>query len=296
VSQAVGEVSLVKYPLYRRGKVRDVFDLGDHLLLVASDRISAFDVVLPTLLPQKGVILTEISRFWFDRIEPIVPTQMTVLSLEDLDLTPGELTQLTGRSIVVKKAERIDIECVVRAYLAGSAWLEYKKLGTVAGNQLPSGMQRGDRLPEVLFTPAIKNDSGHDENISIGRLREIVSPDLADRIERISRDIFDRGTQVAAKAGFILADTKFEFGWIDGELSVIDEVLTPDSSRYWNTSDLVPGQEPEAYDKQPVRDWLENSGWNKEVPGPELPTNIVSRTLDRYRSVAQRLKSTVEGD
>jgi phosphoribosylaminoimidazole-succinocarboxamide synthase len=292
---AVGEVDLAHYPLHWRGKVRDVFDLGDHLLLVASDRISAFDVVLPTLLPQKGIILTGISRFWFDRVAPIMSTQAADFDLESLDLEEGELERLAGRSVVVRKADRIDIECVVRAWLAGSAWLEYQKHGTVAGNTLPSGMRRGDRLPEVIFTPAIKNDRGHDENISVEQLRDMVGAELAYRLDQGSRTIFDLGTRVAAAAGFVLADTKFEFGWIDGDLAVIDEVLTPDSSRYWAANQVQPGSEPPAYDKQPVRDWLESTGWNKEAPGPELPPNIVQQTLDRYRAVAQRLQLTDRG-
>jgi phosphoribosylaminoimidazole-succinocarboxamide synthase len=295
VTEVVGKINLANYPLYWRGKVRDVFDLGSHLLLVASDRISAFDVVLPTLLPQKGVILTGISRFWFDKVAAVRPTQLTGIDLESLDLGPGELELLSGRSVVVKKADRIDIECVVRAFLAGSAWLEYQKQGTIAGYRLPEGMRRGDRLPDILFTPAIKNDLGHDENISIDQLHGIVGVDLANRLEQASREIFELGSKVAAGAGFVLADTKFEFGWIDGELAVIDEVLTPDSSRYWDTSQVAPGTEPPAYDKQPVRDWLESSGWNKEAPAPELPPNIVNQTLDRYRAVAQRLQSTAKG-
>jgi phosphoribosylaminoimidazole-succinocarboxamide synthase len=293
VSQAIEQVNLARYPLLRRGKVRDVFDLGDNLLLVATDRISAFDVVLPSLLPGKGVVLTEISRFWFDLISTIVSTQSTGLGLDRLDLQPDEFEQLTGRSVVVRRAERIDIECVIRAYLAGSAWLEYQRTGSVAGNSLPAGLKRGDPLPATLFTPAIKNDSGHDENVSVERLRDLVGDDLATKLEMTSRRIFAKGAEVAANAGFLLADTKFEFGWIDGELSVIDEVLTPDSSRYWDSGDVVPGEEPAAYDKQPVRDWLEASGWNKEAPGPELPGDIIEQTLDRYRSVALRLHQSV---
>ena len=293
MSDAVGRVDLKNYPLLRRGKVRDVFDLGEHLLLVASDRISAFDVVLPSLLPKKGVILTDISLFWFDQIRPLVPTQLTDTTVEELTLEPGEFEQLAGRSVIVRKADRIDIECVVRAWLAGSAWLEYRNHGTVSGIPMPPGLKRGDRLPTTLFTPAIKNDSGHDENIGVEQLQTIVGTELASELESASRSIFELGTSLAAKAGFKLADSKFEFGWIDGKLSVIDEVLTPDSSRYWDDGDGVPGQEPAAYDKQIVRDWLEQSGWNKEAPGPELPEDIIGKTLDRYRSVADRLHKTI---
>ena len=213
--------------------------------------------------------------------------------MEQLQLSPGELEKLVGRSVVVRKAKRIDIECVVREFLAGSAWAEYQRTGSVAGNQLPQGMRRGDRLPTSLFTPAIKNDSGHDENVSTERLKDIVGEDLATQLELTSRRIFAKGSEVAANAGFLLADTKFEFGWIDGELSVIDEVLTPDSSRYWEAGAVVPGEEPAAYDKQPVRDWLVVSGWNKEPPGPTLPDDIIEQTLDRYRSVATRLQQSI---
>lgn len=289
MSGAVASVDLKRYPLLRRGKVRDVFDLGQHLLLVASDRISAFDVVLPSLLPNKGVILTQISRYWFDQIVDLAPTQMTRIDLDELQLESGELAQLAGRSVIVHKAERIDIECVVREYLAGSAWLEYRASGTVAGIPHPPGLMRGDRLPESLFTPAIKNDDGHDENISVEQLGSIVGRELATRLEDLSRRIFRRGIDISASAGFVLADTKFEFGWIDGQVAVIDEVLTPDSSRYWDMNDLSRGQEPSAYDKQPVRDWLESSGWNKEAPGPELPDDIIQQTIHRYSSVLNRL-------
>ena len=293
MSEAIGQVNLANYSLYCRGKVRDVFDLGENLLLVTSDRISAFDVVLPSLLPGKGVVLTQISRFWFDQIVQFVPTQLTDVTLDDLELDTHELELLRGRSVVVRKAGRIDIECVVREFLAGSAWLEYQRTGSVAGSALPGGMKRGDRLPATLFTPAIKNDSGHDENIAVDKLRNLVGEDLASQLELTSRRIFAKGSDLAARAGFLLADTKFEFGWIDGELAVIDEVLTPDSSRYWDAGDVEPGKEPPAYDKQPIRDWLEASGWNKEPPGPELPDDIIEQTLDRYRSVASRLGDSI---
>ncbi|MEJ7838430.1 MAG: phosphoribosylaminoimidazolesuccinocarboxamide synthase [Thermomicrobiales bacterium] len=285
-------LNLAHYPLIRRGKVRDVFDLGQHLLLVASDRVSAFDVVLPNVLPGKGELLTAISRFWFDRIQDIAPTQMTDIALDSLRLEPGELELIEGRSVIVRKADRVDIECVVRSYLAGSAWLEYQRSSSVAGIEHPTGMNRGDQLPEILFTPAIKNDSGHDENISVQQLVENVGADLASQLEDLSRRIFERGQTLAGRAGFLLADTKFEFGWIDGALSVIDEVLTPDSSRYWNAQDLTRGHEPPAYDKQIIRDWLEESGWNKQPPGPGLPDDIIERTLERYRSVSVRLHQT----
>jgi len=283
---------LAAYPVLRRGKVRDVFDLGDHLLLVASDRISAFDVVLPSPLPGKGALLTRISRFWFETIAGTVPTQLSELSLDDLNLSGAERDYLQDRAMIVRKAERIDIECVARAFLAGSAWKEYQASGTVAEVQLPSGLQRGDRLPTVLFTPAIKNDSGHDENISVETLRNMVGTELANQLEQRSLELFDVGSRIAAEAGFLLADSKFEYGWIDGELAVIDEIFTPDSSRYWDAAAWQPGTEPPSFDKQIIRDWLEASGWNKQPPGPELPGEIVNRALDRYAAVADRLQAT----
>jgi phosphoribosylaminoimidazole-succinocarboxamide synthase len=289
VSVGLEHIDLASYPLLRRGKVRDVFDLGEDLLLVATDRISAFDVVLPSILPGKGQVLTAISSFWFDRIADIVPTQLTGRSLDDLDLSAGERDALEGRSVIARKAERVDIECVVRAAMAGTAWKEYLAHGTVAGVALPAGLRRGDTLPEPLFTPAIKNDDGHDENIDTATLRSTIGSDLADQLEQLSHVLFQRGSAVAMQAGFMLADTKFEFGFIDGHLAIIDEVLTPDSSRYWDVRDRVPGKEPPAFDKQPVRDWLEDTGWDKSPPGPALPDSIVSQTLDRYRQVASRL-------
>lgn len=294
MTSPVVAVELANYPLLRRGKVRDVFDLGEHLLLVASDRISAFDVVLPSVLSGKGIILTGISQLWFEAINSLIPTQMTDLELTDLKLSGAERDMLEGRSVIARKANRIDIECVVRAYLSGSAWKEYQQRGTVAGIAMPEGMHRGDRFPELHFTPAIKNDSGHDENISFKQLVDAVGGDLSRDLERLSRALFELGSKTAAKAGFALADTKFEFGWIDGNIAVIDEVLTPDSSRYWDSSEMRPGEEPAAYDKQIIRDWLESTGWNKQWPGPELPSDIVDKTLERYRSVSDRLHSAMD--
>jgi phosphoribosylaminoimidazole-succinocarboxamide synthase len=293
MTELATSLELANYPLLRRGKVRDVFDLGDHLLLVASDRISAFDVVLPSLLTRKGIVLTEISQLWFDSLAGVVPTQVSDIELASLDLDAGELAQLRGRSMIVRKADRVDVECVVRAYLAGSAWKEYQQQGTVAGVRVPAGLKRGDPLPGVMFTPAIKNDSGHDENISRGALAGLVGGELARTLEQRSLELFAHGSAIAARAGFILADTKFEFGWIDGTLSVIDEVLTPDSSRYWDANAIEPGQEPAAFDKQPIRDWLESTGWNKQAPGPELPAEIAEETLARYQAVADRLRTVL---
>ncbi|MGC4190159.1 MAG: phosphoribosylaminoimidazolesuccinocarboxamide synthase [Thermomicrobiales bacterium] len=283
---------LQHYPLFRRGKVRDLYDLGDELLLVATDRLSTFDVVMPTEIPDKGRLLTGTSLWWFGQIADIVPNHLVDQSLADLDLSDDERAFLNGRTTRGRKAERIDIECVVRGYLAGTGWKEYRAKGTLADESLPEGLQLGSALPHPVFTPAIKNDTGHDENISVARLRQEIDPALADDLERISLAIYERASGIAATAGFILADTKFEFGFIDGMLSLIDEVLTPDSSRYWEASLLEPGKEPPSFDKQIIRDWVESTGWNKQAPGPEIPADIVAKARERYQAVHDRLTGT----
>lgn len=274
----------------RRGKVRDTFDLGDSLLMVATDRVSAFDVVLPTPIPLKGIILTQLSRFWFEQTGHIVPNHLITASIREF---PPELTalngKLAGRSMIVRRAERIDIECVVRGYLAGSAWAEYRRAGTVAGVHLPGELVQADRLDQPIFTPAIKNDQGHDENISIQRLREITGAELAAKLEEISLQLYSFATGRAQRAGIILADTKFEFGFVDGELTLIDEALTPDSSRFWDARTYEPGHDQPSYDKQFVRDWLLASGWNLEPPAPELPGHVVIGTSSRYHEAFKRL-------
>lgn len=291
-NDAVMPFADLPFPLFRRGKVRDVFDLGDRLLIVATDRISAFDVVLPVPIPGKGQLLTQISEFWFARTAHVVPNHRTGDAIDRLPLSVGQRALLEGRSSIVRRAERIDIECVVRANLAGSGWKEYAARGTLAGESLPNGLRRGDALPAPRFTPAIKNDLGHDQNISHTELVQRVGADLAGQLERLSLDLFTYARPIAAEAGFLLADTKFEFGFIDGELTVIDEILTPDSSRYWDAGAHEPDVEPPSFDKQPVRDWLEASGWNKEAPGPELPAHIIASTRERYGEVARRLRAT----
>lgn len=287
--------TLTHYPLLRSGKVRDIYDAGDHLLLVATDRLSAFDVILPTPVPGRGKVLTAISAFWFDRTVRICPNHLVSTDIGQLDLTPDEVADLDGRTMIARKAERIDIECVVRGYLAGSGYKEYQASGTLAGEPLPSGLRLGDRLPEPRFTPAIKNDEGHDENISRACLREIEGDDLATQLEETSLAIYAFASSLAAKAGFVLADTKFEFGWIDGALTLIDELLTPDSSRYWDSVALVPGREPPSFDKQIVRDWLERRPWDKQPPAPEIPAEIVNEARERYQAVYNRLAKAEDG-
>jgi phosphoribosylaminoimidazole-succinocarboxamide synthase len=290
VIQAIRDTALDNLPLYRRGKVRDTYDLGDSLLMVATDRISAFDVVLPSTIPLKGAILTQFSRFWFDRTRHLVPNHLITGSVREFpeQLKP-HAEQLRGRSLIVRKAERIDIECVVRGFLAGSAWVEYAKLGSVCGVPMREGMVQSERLPEPIFTPAIKNDVGHDENISADRLADVVGVELARKLEEASRSLYHAAADAGQRRGIIVADSKFEFGIIDGELAVIDELITPDSSRFWNASTYEPGRDQPSFDKQFVRDWLLDSGWDKQPPGPELPPEVIAGTARRYHEAFKRL-------
>jgi phosphoribosylaminoimidazole-succinocarboxamide synthase len=275
--------------LFRRGKVRDTFELpGGTLLMVASDRISAFDVVLPTAIPGKGTVLTQMSRWWFERTAHIVPSHL--LADPPAQVTSGvDWPRLGPRSMHVARAERIDIECVARSYLAGSGWKEYAERGTLAGERLPTGLHESSRLPRPRFTPAVKNEVGHDENISRKRLAELVGDQLAAALERTSLALFDLAAGHCRRRGMILADTKFEFGFIDDRLTLIDEVLTPDSSRFWDSAHWREGRSMPSFDKQPVRDWLDGQPWDKTAPGPELPDDIVRETRDRYAEAARRI-------
>jgi phosphoribosylaminoimidazole-succinocarboxamide synthase len=285
LSTATGEGLAV----FRRGKVRDTFDLGDGtLLMVATDRISAFDVVLPTGIPDKGRVLTQMSRWWFAQTGDIVPNH---LRDDDPRSLPAEVPweRWRERSMRTVRAERIDIECVVRGYLAGSGWKEYRSEGTLAGEPLPPGLGESARLPRPRFTPAAKNDEGHDENISRAQLAEAVGPELAGRLERVSLALFDHATEVCARAGMLLADTKFEFGFVDGELTLIDELFTPDSSRFWEAATWREGEPQPAFDKQFVRDHLETLDWDKRPPGPELPDEVVRVTREKYLEAARRI-------
>ena len=283
-------IELPGVPLFRRGKVRDTFDLGDRLLMVSSDRVSAFDVVMPNGIPGKGVVLTQLSTFWFDRLAGLVPNHLLATEVADFPAAlQAHAATLRGRSVLVRKAERIDIECVTRGYLAGSAWAEYRRAGTVCGQPLPPGLVESARLPEPIFTPAIKADEGHDENISVARMVEIIGAGLARELERLSRAIYDAASEYATGRGIIIADTKLEFGLIDGEPILIDELLTPDSSRFWDAGRWQPGRAQDSLDKQPLRDWLVASGWNREPPAPPLPPDVVARIAEKYRSAYARL-------
>lgn len=288
------EIHLRGYSRWKSGKVRDIFDLGEAWLFVATDRVSAFDVILPDAIPNKGVLLTQVSRFWFGQTRHIVPNHVISFELGDLDIDDLERRQLEGRSMVVQKAERIDVECVVRSRLAGSGWEEYRRLGTLAGETLPRDLRPGDRLPELRFTPALKSDQGHDLNITVAALRGEVGRNLADLLEVTSLALFQHAESVADRAEFTIADTKFEFGFIDGHLTLIDEVLTPDSSRYWDQRSRKPGEAPQGFDKQIIRDSLLSSGWDREPPAPNLPPDVIESAQHRYAEVASRLQSTLQ--
>jgi phosphoribosylaminoimidazole-succinocarboxamide synthase len=280
---ALLELDIPELTKVKSGKVREVFDLGEHFLFVASDRISAFDVIMPNGIPRKGEVLTQISHFWFDKYDSLVPNHRVANGL------PENLTHLAPRSMVVKKAEPLNIECIVRGYIAGSGWKEYKKQGTVCGIQLPEDLLESAELAEPLFTPSTKADEGHDENISFEQAVEIEGREVAERVRDLSLRIYTEAREYARERGIIIADTKFEFGKLDGELILIDEVLTPDSSRFWPLDEYEPGRGQHAFDKQFVRDYLETLDWDKTPPGPTLPDEIVEKSSNRYLDAFKRL-------
>ncbi len=273
----------------RRGKVRDVYDLGDRLAIVATDRISAFDWVLPTPIPDKGRVLTALTLFWLDCLG--VPNHLLSADLRDLPPAFQEHgANLEGRTCLVRKAEVVPIECVVRGYLAGSGWKEYRDRGTVCGIALPAALRQSEELPEPIFTPATKEESGHDQNITLARMEAITGAELADTLRRDSISLYRRAARHARACGLILADTKFEWGRLpDGSIILIDEVLTPDSSRFWPAEHYRPGSSPPSFDKQFVRDWLETTGWDKNSPPPPLPPEVVERTREKYLEALTRL-------
>lgn len=291
MQHAVTQLELPGVPLFSQGKVRETFDLGDRLLMVATDRISAYDSVLPNGVPAKGIILTQFAKFWFEELTNLVPNHLLTTDLDGLPVHIQRYQHLLqGRSMIVRKAQRIDIECVARGYISGSAWAEYQQHGTVCGQRLPDGMRESDRLPEPIFTPATKAQDGqHDENISVERMAEIIGSDLTEQLQSLTLSIYARAEEFARQRGILIADTKFEFGTIDGELTLIDEALTPDSSRFWDAELYEPGKSQPSFDKQIVRDWLTASGWDREPPAPRLPDDVALRTARRYYEVFQRL-------
>jgi phosphoribosylaminoimidazole-succinocarboxamide synthase len=271
------------------GKVRDIYDLGEMLLIVASDRLSAFDSVIPTPIPGKGIVLNTLSAAWFDKFDT-VPNHMISIEVDDFPDPFNKFPdQLAGRSMLVKKADRLDIECIVRGYISGSGWKEYQKTGSVCGIKLPGGLRNSDKLERPIFTPSTKADSGHDENISIEEAARIVGKNTASELERISLELYTRASEFALTKGIIIADTKFEFGVTEGGIIVIDEVLTPDSSRFWLVDEYSPGRQQKSLDKQYVRDFLDRSGWNHEPPAPELPADVVKKTRERYALAVKML-------
>jgi phosphoribosylaminoimidazole-succinocarboxamide synthase len=280
------ESNVPGYPR-RQGKVRDVYDLGDRLVIVATDRVSAFDWVLPTPIPDKGRILTALTLFWLRWLN--VPNHL--LSAESGDFPPEfQGPEFSGRTMLVRKTVVIPIECVVRGYLAGSGWKDYRRTGTVCGLHLPAGLREGDPLPEPIFTPATKADSGHDENISFDEMEEAAGPAVAAELRSKSIDVYRRAAEYARSRGVIIADTKFEWGRLrSGELILIDEVLTPDSSRFWPADGYSPGRSQPSFDKQFVRDWLESTNWDKNSPPPELPADVVEKTRQKYLEAVERL-------
>jgi phosphoribosylaminoimidazole-succinocarboxamide synthase len=284
------QTDLPGVPLRARGKVRDIYEVGENLLLVTTDRISAFDYILPTGIPQKGEVLNSISLFWFDFLRDTVDNHLITA---DVAAYPSELhqyaDQLRGRSALVRKAEMVQLECVARGYLAGSGWKEYVATGAVCGIPLPAGLQESSRLPEPIFTPATKAETGHDINISFGEAGSKFGADLVSQLRELTMAIYSKAAAYAESRGIIIADTKFEFGFIDGRLVLADEVLTPDSSRFWPADKYQPGGAQPSFDKQFVRDWLEQIQWNKQPPAPVIPDNVARQTSEKYQEAFRLL-------
>ena len=280
------ETKISQYPLIYRGKVRDIYDLGNELLIVTTDRLSAFDVILKQPIPKKGFVLTQLTNFWLNKFKDLVPTQSTSRPLSDLNLDAETMHKIEGQAVVVKKAKPVLVECVVRGYLLGSGYKDYLKTGKVCGIDLPQGLQLAQKLPEPIFTPSTKADIGeHDENIGFDDVIKLVGADLAKKLKETSLALYSKASAFAETRGIIIADTKFEFGLVDGELTLIDEVLTPDSSRFWNKSEYAVGISPPSFDKQIVRDYLESTTWNKVAPAPDLPEEIILKTSQKYQDV-----------
>ncbi len=288
---ALHESNLTSLKFLHRGKVRDLYEVdADHLLIVQTDRLSAFDVILPTPIPGKGEVLTAVSNFWFKKLGNVIPNHLSGIDPESVVKTEAERVQVRGRSFVTKKLKPLPIEAIVRGYLVGSGWKDYKKTGAVCGIQLPAGLQEAQKLPLPLFTPSTKAAVGdHDENISFEEAKKLLGADMADQVKNATLALYTQAAEYALTRGIIIADTKFEFGTdADGKLYLIDEALTPDSSRFWPADQYKVGSNPPSFDKQFVRDWLESSGWNKQPPAPQVPADVLQKTADKYRE-AQRL-------
>jgi phosphoribosylaminoimidazole-succinocarboxamide synthase len=285
----VHETNLPGLPV-RRGKVRDVYDLGDRLLIVATDRISAYDVIMPTAIPDKGRLLTGLSLWWFDFLKSLTPNHLITADVAQMGpAVKAQAAALAGRSMLCRKAKVFPVECVVRGYLAGSGWREYQKSGTVCGVKLPSGLKQCDALPEPIFTPSTKAETGHDENISLEQAGEIVGAGAAATLQDRTLAVYKKAAEYARRRGIIIADTKFEWGEVNGEILLVDEVLTPDSSRFWPADAYEPGHDQPSFDKQFLRNWLDTLSWNKTPPGPQLPPDIVAKTREKYVEAYERL-------
>ena len=289
--KAFKEIQLEKIDLFKRGKVRDIFDLGENMLMVASDRISAFDVVLPNAIPYKGAVLNSISDYWFNKTIGIIKNHTITSSVEefDLPLSAEEMIMLQGRSSLVRKGDMIEVECVVRGYLDGSGWSSYRDTGMLFDIPLPAGLKQGDKLPEPLFTPTTKATSGHDEYINFDQVVNQVGKNVADYIKNKSIDLYNMAHEEVLKKGLILADTKFEFTYIDGEIVLADEIFTPDSSRYWDSASYRPGGPQPSFDKQYIRDWLSEQDWDKTPPAPPLPPEVIEKSVEKYLEAYKRV-------
>ncbi len=290
--EQINTSSLKNYPLIHQGKVRDIFDIDDqHMLIVTTDRLSAFDVILPTVITGKGKVLTQVANFWFHKLAHIIPNQLSSMSLQDLDLTKQERAYLNERAIIVKKLKPLPIEAIVRGYLIGSGWKDYQATGEVCGISLPENLQMAEKLEQPLFTPSSKAAMGeHDENISFAQMQKLIGDELAEQVKQVSLQLYNEAAEYALQRGIIIADTKFEFGLDkNNQLVLIDEVLTPDSSRFWAVDTYQIGTSPASFDKQIVRDYLDSLNWNKQAPGPELPKEIAQKTAEKYQQVADLL-------
>ena len=290
MSHLLNDTSFIPLPLYLKGKVRNVYDLGDSLLIVVTDRISAFDVVFDELIPDKGAVLNSIAAFWFNYTQDVIPNH--VISTDPADYPQGLSAfteQLKGRSMWVRKVQMLPAECIVRGYLEGSALKEYQKTGTISGVQMPAGLRQGDKLPQPMFTPSTKAEEGHDINITIAELGKLIGSAMATKLEEKSLALYAKAAAYAESRGIILADTKFEFGLLDGHLVVADEIFTPDSSRFWDMADYEPGRAQKSFDKQYLREWLETLDWDKTPPPPALPADVIAKTAAKYREAYERL-------
>lgn len=290
MAETYSEITIPEFPLYKQGKVRDIYDVEGKLLIVASDRISAFDHILPSLIPDKGKVLTQLSKFWFDYTSLVCPNHMLIAETEEFPPVLRKYREiLEKRSMLVKKTEVIPVECVVRGYLAGSGWKEYKATGKTSGVKLPDGMKQGDRLEQAIFTPSTKAEEGHDQNISFKEMQKVVKPELAQQIKKVSLELYQKASLHALSKEIIIADTKFEFGLLDNELVLVDEIFTPDSSRFWPLATYSPGQSQPSLDKQFVRDYLESTDWDKQSPPPPLPPSIIDQTSKMYFEIYRLL-------